>query len=139
VAGRDDRDRIGAPLAVTLTILRMTTTIEHPAPDVAAALAEDGVASPDEHFSRMVEELRSEPERGAREVLSPGFNERTVDAQDNPAEAAAEQSSAMTPTAQPSRPDDMHLRGRRPVIVIVLCTVVAVAGFCAAVAFAFQH
>jgi hypothetical protein len=91
-------------MTVVLTILRMTTTSEHPSAELAAAMAEQGVPNPDEHFSRMVEEFRAEPERGAGEVLSPGFNERTVDAIDAPAEAGAEQSSAMTPTSQPSEP-----------------------------------
>jgi len=32
-----------------------------------------------------------------------------------------------------------QVQGRKPLIGIVLCTVVAVAGFCALVALAFQH
>jgi hypothetical protein len=91
-------------MAVTLSIIRVTTVSEHPSPQVAAAMAEEGVQNPDEHFSRMVEEFRSEPERGAREVLSPGFNERSVETSRDPANAAAEQSSAMSPTAGPSQP-----------------------------------
>jgi hypothetical protein len=91
-------------MTVGLTIVRVTTTSEHPDPTVAAAMAEEGVHNPDEHFSRMVEEFRTEPERGASEVISPGFNERTAPADSATADAAAEQSSAMTPTGQPSRP-----------------------------------
>lgn len=93
-------------MTVTLTIIRMTTMTEHPSPDVAAALAEEGVANPDEYFSRMVEEFRpsGESERGASEVISPGNNERDTPSDANPADASAEQSSAMTPTSQPSRP-----------------------------------
>jgi hypothetical protein len=34
---------------------------------------------------------------------------------------------------------DLHLRGRKPVAVIVACTVAAVAVFCAVVALAFAH
>jgi hypothetical protein len=90
-------------MVVTLTVIRLTTMSEHPSPEVAAAMAEEGVRNPDERFSRMVEEFRAEPERGATEVISPGFNERSAPADvDTP--AAAEQSSAMTPTGQPSRP-----------------------------------
>ncbi|MBV9917980.1 MAG: hypothetical protein JO153_15875 [Solirubrobacterales bacterium] len=187
-------------MAVTLTITRMTTISEHPSPEVAAALAEEGVANPDEHFSRMVEEFREQPngvadERGATEVLSPGFNERSVPAEVATAEAGAEQSSAITPTSQPSRPageggaPDVliwattfslfvlsivvpatggggwlwmvtavmvplligwvvlqriiakggHLKGRAPLIAIIVCTVAAVALFCAVVALGFQH
>jgi hypothetical protein len=35
--------------------------------------------------------------------------------------------------------NDLHLRGRKPVAVIVICTVAAVAVFCAVVALAFAH
>jgi hypothetical protein len=91
-------------MTVMLTITRMTTVSEHASPEVSAALAEDGVSNPDEYFSRMVEEYRSEPEQGTAEVLSPGHNERDVPADENTAEAAAQQSSAMTPTGQPSEP-----------------------------------
>jgi hypothetical protein len=89
-------------MTVGLTIIRVTTTTEHPSPTVAAAMAEEGIHNPDERFSRMVEEFRREPERGASEVISPGHNERTAPSDTNPADAAAEQSSAMTPTSQPS-------------------------------------
>jgi hypothetical protein len=91
-------------MTVTLTIFRMVTVSEHPSPEVAAALADEGVSNPDEHFSRMIEEFRGEPERGASEVLSPGFNERTSEAGQDAGAASAEQSSAMTPTAGPSQP-----------------------------------
>jgi hypothetical protein len=185
-------------MAVTLTIIRMTTVSEHPSAEVAAALSEEGVPNPDEYFSRMVEEFRSQPERGASEVVSPGFNERATDANTDAAEAGAEQSSAMTPTGQPSKPggegaapdrliwstvaslfllsvilpavmgggwlwlltavmlpllvgwvvfqrlmitrqNELHLQGRGPMGAIVICTAVGVAGFCAVVAFAFNH
>jgi hypothetical protein len=91
-------------MTVLLTIMRMTTISEHPSAQLGAAMAEEGVSQPDERFSRMVEEFRSEPEHGASEVLSPGFNERTVEAGSDTAAADAEQSSAMTPTAGPSKP-----------------------------------
>lgn len=187
-------------MLVTLTIVRVTTVAEHPSPTVAAALAEEGVRNPDEHFSRMVEEFRDEPERGTTEVISPGFNERGARADTDTAAAAAEQSSAMTPTSQPSEPagsggapdalvwativsllvlsivlppltggswmwllpavmvpllvgwgvmqrlmvtrrNQIHetVQGRAPRVAIVVCTAVAVAAFCALVAFAFQH
>ncbi|MBV9338597.1 MAG: hypothetical protein JO243_22130, partial [Solirubrobacterales bacterium] len=185
-------------MVVSLTVIRLTTVSEHPSPTVAAALSEEGVSNPDEHFSRMVEEFREEPERGTTEVLSPGFNERAASASADTPAASAEQSSAMTPTAEPSHPagaggapdaliwttmisllvlsivlpaltgggwmwlltavmvpliagwammqrvmitrrNQLHLQGRAPVVAIVVCTAVAVAGFCALVAFAFQH
>jgi hypothetical protein len=37
------------------------------------------------------------------------------------------------------RNERTHLQGRRPVIAIIVSTAVAVAVFCAVVAFAFQH
>jgi hypothetical protein len=184
-------------MTVVMTIVRMTTVSEHVSPEVAAALSEEGVRNPDEHFSRMVEEFRERDEAGATEVISPGFNERTADAQFDTAQAAGEQSGAMTPTSQPSEPasggapdfliwstalallvlsivlpatmgggwlwlltavmvpliaawlllqrlmitraGEIHLHGRGPVLTIVLCTTIAVAGFCAIVAFAFAH
>lgn len=187
-------------MTVMLTIIRMTTVTEHPSPEVAAAMAEEGVSSPDERFTQMVDEFSEEAKgkRGAGEVLSPGYNERSADAQAQPATAAAEQSSAITPTAQPSRPGgaggapeviiwvtagallvlslvlpavegggwlwlltavmvpllvgwvmverlyitragELHLRGRGPLVTIVLSTAIAVAVFCAVVALAFQH
>ncbi len=187
-------------MTVGLTIIRVTTTSEHPSPTVAAAMAEEGVHSPDERFSRMVEEFRSEPERGASEVISPGYNEREAPADTSTADAAAEQSSAMTPTSQPSesagaggapdaavwttmvsllvlsivlppltgggwmwlvtavmvpllvgwgifqrlmvtRRNQLHeaVQGGGPLVAIAFCTALAVAVFCAVVAFAFQH
>jgi hypothetical protein len=187
-------------MTVGLTVIRVTTTIEHPSPTVAAAMAEEGVHNPDERFSRMVEEYRAEPERGTSEVISPGFNERTVAADTDTAGAAAEQSSAMTPTSRPSksggaggapdalvwttmvsllvlsivlppltsggwmwlvtavmvplvvgwgilqrlmvtRQNQLHeaVQGPTPLVAIAVCTAIAVAVFCAVVAFAFQH
>jgi hypothetical protein len=185
-------------MAVALSAIRLTTISERPSPQVAAAMSEEGVRNPDEHFSRMVEEFREEPEHGATEVLSPGFNDRTVSADTDPAAAGAEETAAMTPTSQPSRsggaggapdaviwttavslfllsivlpaalgggwlwlltavmmplligwgliqwlmiarPERGQMRGRAPIVAIAVCTAVAVAAFCAVVAFAFQH
>jgi hypothetical protein len=90
-------------MAVMLTSLRLASVTEHPAPEVAAAMSEDGISGPDERFSAMVGEFSEPQPGGAGEVISPGHNERTVHAGDEPAAAAAEQSSAMTPTSHPSR------------------------------------
>jgi hypothetical protein len=85
-------------MIVTLTAVRMTTTVERASPQLAAAMSEEGVRSPDERFSEMVEEFRPAPDRGTSEVLSSGFNERTAEAADSAA-ADVQQSSAMTPSA----------------------------------------
>lgn len=91
-------------MTVVMSVLRLTTVTERPSPEVGAAMAEEGVSSPDERFSRMVDEFAPASDRGTGTVLSPGHNERTVSAGADPLRAAAEQSSAMTPTAEPSRP-----------------------------------
>jgi hypothetical protein len=91
-------------MTVTMTIIRMTTIIERPSAELAAAMSEEGVSSPDERFSEMVQEFRPEPDRGASEVLSPGYNEQGVESSQDPAAAGAGQSSAMTPAAEPSKP-----------------------------------
>lgn len=91
-------------MVVTLTIVGMTTMSEHPSPAIAAAMAAEGVASPDERFTEMVDEFRGVSSRQAGEVLSPGYNDRTAEAVDDPLLAGAEQSSAMTPTSGPSAP-----------------------------------
>jgi hypothetical protein len=184
-------------MTVLMTVVRMTTIPEHVSPDVEAAMAEEGVSNPDERFSRMVEEFSGEEEAGATEVISPGYNERTADAEFDTARASAEQSGAMTPTSEPSEPasggapdfliwstalvlavfsvvlpaaigggwywlvtavtlpliaawmllqrlmitrqSELHIHGRGPVIAIVVCTAVAVAGFCAVVGLAFAR
>jgi hypothetical protein len=92
-----------ATMTVVLTAVRMTTITEHPAPGVAAAMAEEGVSSPDERFSEMVDEFRPQTSGGAGDVVSAGGNDRTVEAGADPAVAGAEQSTAWTPSAGPSR------------------------------------
>jgi hypothetical protein len=91
-------------MTVVLTAIRMTTISEHPAPEVAAALAEEGVSSPDERFSEMVDEFRPAPAHGTGEVVSGGYNDRTVEAGSDPARAGAEQSTAWTATSGPTQP-----------------------------------
>jgi hypothetical protein len=82
----------------------MTTITEHPSPQLAAALSEAGVSSPDEYYSRLADEFRPAPEGGAGEVISSGYNDRMAPASVDPAAAGGEESTAMTPTAEPSHP-----------------------------------
>lgn len=89
-------------MSVYLISFRITAITEHPSPSVAAAMAEEGVRSPDARFSQMVDEFRAEPEPTVGDILSAGYNERTVAAIEAPARAGAEQGSAWTPTAMPS-------------------------------------
>lgn len=88
--------------SVWLLAWRTTTITEHPSPTVAAAMTEEGVHSPDETFSRMVDEFREQPEPGLGDALAPEPNQRSVSAREDPARAGAEQAAALTPTAQPS-------------------------------------
>jgi hypothetical protein len=90
-------------MAVTLGTVHLTTLSEHPSPTLAAAMTEEGVASADERFTALVDEFRSRQSGGVGEVLTPGGDERTVPASEDPAAAGAEQSTAMTPTGEPSR------------------------------------
>lgn len=95
---------IGTATLMFMTI-RITTISEHPSPMVAAAMTEEGVHSPDERFSEMVDEFRpqAQTEGDLGELLAQGYNDRTVPAGQQPAAAGAEQSTAWTPTSQPSR------------------------------------
>ncbi len=87
---------VGLALLIITTVLKMTGIREHPAPTTAAAMQADGVESPDEFFSAAVEEFT--------EVRDPDIaGSRETTAQDDVAASAAEQTSAMTPTSQPSK------------------------------------
>jgi hypothetical protein len=101
---------IGTTLIAVMAV-QMTTTIERPDPTLVALLQEEGIRKPEEHFSRLVAEFAppSAPsadavEGSAAEVVSLGGNRRTVPAFEQPALAAMEQRSAMTPTSGPSYP-----------------------------------
>ncbi len=89
-------------LIVTSTALRVTTLSEHPSPTVAATLEEAGIRNPDEHFSRIVEEFSEAEDGDGSDAEEAGDASRTASAMSNSPEASAEQSSAMTPTAEPS-------------------------------------
>lgn len=184
-------------MVVIAIVVRMTTTIEHPSPELAATLDAEGIRTPDEHFTRLVDEFGPASRAETADVLSPP-NQRDVESDRDPAGAEAEQATALSPNAGPSRPargggapdavlwavaiallgasiaipaamgggamwfltavmvplvagwmvfqremavhgGDLHLRGRKPVAVIVVCTVAAVAVFCVLVALAFSH
>lgn len=184
-------------MTVVAIVIRMTTTVEHPSPELAATLSAQGVRNPDEHFSRLIDEFSPTSRDETADIASPA-NERDVESDVDPAGAAAEQSSALSPNAGPSQPvdgggtpdwiiwavavalfavsiaipaamgggamwfltavmvpalvgwvlfqremavhgNDLHVRGRKPVVVIVLCTTAMVAVFCAVVALAFAH
>lgn len=91
-------------VSVVSRAVRLTTLTEHPSPGVAAMLEEEGIRNPDEHFSRIVEEFSQDGHADNADVLSPGANRRSTSTSEDHATAAAEQSSAMTPTAEKSEP-----------------------------------
>ncbi len=83
-------------LVVALGALQLTTETEHLPPSAAARLEEEGVADPDAVFSALVEAFAPRS-RGAR-------GERSTPAHEDPAQAAAEQRSATTPSHDESKP-----------------------------------
>lgn len=93
-------------------LMQMTTETEHLSPTAAARLEDEGVADPDAVFGELVEEFAPEGkdarvgdgERGTAEALSNEHDERETPAHEDPAEAAVEQKSAMTPSQDRSRP-----------------------------------
>jgi uncharacterized membrane protein YcjF (UPF0283 family) len=84
---------VGVGVMVT-AVLRLTRDVERPSAELAAALAEEGVADPDRLMSDLVEDA-SDADR------SQG---RFTPTQRDPARATVEQRSAMTPSSQPSEP-----------------------------------
>jgi hypothetical protein len=93
-------------VVVTATVLRMTTTSERVAPTTAAMLQEEGIDSPDEYFSLLVEEFSETEHGGAGDVVSAGDTARTSESSQEPGQAAAEQSAAMTPSSGASQPTE---------------------------------
>ena len=91
-------------MTVLIRAMGLTTVSEHPSPTLAAMLDEEGVRNVDEHFSGLVEEFSPARHGDVSDVISPGANRRTATTAEDPSTAAAEQSSAMTPTAETSEP-----------------------------------
>lgn len=82
-------------LAVIVLALQMTTQTEHVSPGVAARLEDEGVSDPDAVFGELVQEYAPGDGRGGA---------RETPAHEDPAQAHAEQRSAVTPTQEPSKP-----------------------------------
>ena len=81
---------------VVAMIIKMTSNPERPAPTTVAAMEAEGVDDPEQLFSDVVAEFTAEPN-------ADGETGRTTDAVDDPAQAAAEQRDATTPSGGPSR------------------------------------
>jgi hypothetical protein len=100
-------------LVVATGAIRMTTLTEHAAPETAARLQEEGVADPDRRLTELVQEFTDlDGDRGASETLSRDFDEQTVVAGDDPARAAVEHRTAMTPASEPVAPAGIGARQR---------------------------
>jgi hypothetical protein len=94
-------------LAIISMTLRLSTEVEHMAPDASARLEEEGVPDPDRALSDLVEQFSEERQaRGAAEVVSSGHNRVTTTPDDDPRRAAVEQRTAITPAGSPVEPVD---------------------------------
>jgi hypothetical protein len=82
-------------LIVVGLVLRMTTQVEHLSPGATARLQEEGVEDPDALLGELVQEFapRRRPDEG-----------RETPTHEEPAQAAAEQRRAVTPSQDPSPP-----------------------------------
>lgn len=93
---------LGTMVVLTLSI-RLTAVSERPSPELAAAMTEEGVRTPDQRFSEMVDEFREVPEGSLKDTLSQEPNDRTAAAHEDPARAGSEQVKSWTATAGPSQ------------------------------------
>ena len=125
-----------ATLVAAGSAIRLTTQTEHVAPDVAARLEDEGVGNPDQVLTELVEDLKGagHDARGTTQVVTDGHNEQTAPPTDDPARAAVEQRTAMTPSSTPSEPapsqpgtDDAASPTTRLVALLVVVVVGVVA------------
>jgi hypothetical protein len=83
-------------------ILQATSDVERPDPGTLERMEAEGVPDPEGTFNDIVEEFGgAQAARGTAEIVSPGHNERTTGAQDDPGRSAAEQRTALTPGSAP--------------------------------------
>jgi hypothetical protein len=118
---------VGTLTIISMT-LRLTTEVEHMAPDAAARVEEEGVPDPDRALSDLVEQYSEERgARGAAEVVSSGHNRITTEPGDDPRRAAAEQRTAITPASSPVEPSDHRSTPMiLPIVAVVGSVVVGV-------------
>jgi hypothetical protein len=119
-------------MIVLVTALRFTTSRERPHPTTVALLESEGITDPEGHFSDLVSEFSDGDRRGGNDLLAADASERTVSSQQDPVRASAEQQTAMTPTAMPSKAVDS---GSLPwVIAATLISGVVIASLVLAIA-----
>src|SRR3954451_5502492 len=94
-----------ATVVMAAGVLQSTTQVERPDPVTVEKMEAEGIPDPEGRFNDIVEEFGGAgAARGTPELVSPGNNERTASAQDEPARAAVEQRTALTPGAEAERP-----------------------------------
>lgn len=92
-------------LLIAAFAIGMTTRVEHVDPATAARLEAEGVSDPDRVLSELTDEFAGAQEAtGAAEVVSTGHNDNLADPDAEPARAALEQRTVMTPSADASSP-----------------------------------
>jgi hypothetical protein len=92
-------------LLIAAFAIHMTTRVEHVDPTTAARLEAEGVTDPDRVLSGLTEEFAgAQRAGGAAEVVSTGHNDNLADPDSEPAQAALEQRTVMTPSARGSSP-----------------------------------
>jgi hypothetical protein len=79
--------------SVTMSIMGLASTVEYPDPGLVALLSEQGVRDPEVRFSALVKEFTPADD---------GDEHRSAPAEEDPAQAAAEQESSVTPSGGPS-------------------------------------
>jgi hypothetical protein len=116
-------------LVVASVVLRVTTAVERVEPETAARLQEEGVGDPDQALTDLVERLGPGQERdGAAEVVASGRNRVDVRPDEYRGGAQAQQRTALTPSAEPSRPSGTWgMPMLLPIVAVASSLLVAVA------------
>jgi hypothetical protein len=106
-------------LVVATVALRLTTEVEHVAPETAARLEEEGVADPDRALSDLIEQYApTDQARGAAEVVSSGNNEVTTGPDGDRLRSGLQQRSALTPTSSPVGPAERGAPAALPIVAV---------------------
>ncbi|HMJ02101.1 MAG TPA: hypothetical protein VK506_04115, partial [Conexibacter sp.] len=108
-------------LLVASFAIHLTTNVEHLHPTTAAKLEAEGVSDPDRVLIELTEEFAgAQRAGGAAEVVSTGHNDNLADPDAEPAQAALQQRTVMTPSAEASSPAGSgSVIGLMPVAVVV--------------------
>jgi hypothetical protein len=123
---------LGTLIIISMT-LRLSTEVEHMAPEAAARLEAEGLADPDRALSDLVEQYSEERQaRGAAEVVSSGHNRVTTEPGDDPRRATVEQRTAITPAGSPVEPS--HQRSAPMILPILAVAGSVIVGVGAAIA-----